>query len=92
MTRLLLSSALAGVLLAVLVAWSFRAYVAAAVEPAPARPTETTAELLEVALRACIEAGGQSSTGILEGVVVARCTPGALPHLGTLPVVSRGRP
>jgi hypothetical protein len=92
MTRLLLGSALAGVLLAVLVAWSFRAEVAAAAEPPPARPPESTAELLEAAVRGCVGAGGAASTGILDGVVVARCTPGALPHLGTFPAVSRGRP
>jgi hypothetical protein len=57
-----------------------------AVEPAAVR--ESTAELLEAAVRGCAEAGGLSSTGILDGVVVARCTPAALPHLGVGPAVA----
>lgn len=55
----------------------------------PQAPRETTAELLEAAVRGCVEGGGASSTGIRDGVVVARCTPAALPHLGTQPVVAR---
>lgn len=56
---------------------------------APQAPKESTAELLAHAVRGCVEGGGQSSTGIQDGVVLARCTPAALPHLGTLPVVRR---
>lgn len=89
MTRLLLGSALAGVALSVALAWSFRESVAYAADPPPATRMETTAELLEAAVRGCAAAGGRSSTGIQDGVVVARCTPAALPHLGTLPVVRR---
>ena len=54
----------------------------------PRIPKETTGELLAHAVRGCVEGGGQSSTGIRDGIVVARCRPAALPHLGTQPVVA----
>lgn len=56
---------------------------------APQVPKESTGELLAHAIRGCVEGGGQSSTGIQAGVVIARCVPAALPHLGTEPAVRR---
>ncbi|MBK8467937.1 MAG: hypothetical protein IPL32_19155 [Chloracidobacterium sp.] len=55
----------------------------------PRIPKESTGELLAHAVRGCVEGGGQSSTGIQAGVVLARCTPAALPHLGVEPIVRR---
>lgn len=52
----------------------------------PQVPRETTAELLEAAVRGCAAAGGRASTGIQAGVVISRCQPAALPHLGVLEV------
>lgn len=52
----------------------------------PRVPRETTAELLEAAVRGCAAAGGRASTGIQAGVVISRCQPAALPHLGVLEV------
>jgi hypothetical protein len=88
-TRLLALSAAAGLTLAAALAWSFRSEVAYADEPPPSRSRESTSELLEAAVRGCAAAGGRASTGIQAGVVVARCTPAALPHLGVVPVVRR---
>lgn len=55
----------------------------------PQAPKESTGELLAHAVRGCVEGGGQASTGIRDGIVVARCRPAALPHLGVEPIVRR---
>ena len=90
MTRLLLSSALAGVALAVALAWSFRSEVAYAREPAPAatRPMDASA-YVAAAVAGCSAGGGTWLQGVEDGVVVGRCYP--LPNVGVVPVANGAR-
>ena len=73
MTRLLIASAVAGVALSVAVAWSFRAEVASAAEPA--RPADSTAELVQASVRGCVEGLGLVEVGISDQVAIVRCRP-----------------
>ncbi len=74
MTRLLLASTLAGVLLVGLLAWSLRGEVAQAAEIAPVRE-ETQADVLEAATRGCVAGGGTAWMGREGNVMVFRCRP-----------------
>ena len=84
MTRLLLTAAVAGMALATLTAWSFRgADLAHAAEPA--RPADSTAELVQASVRGCVEGLGLVEVGVSDQVAIVRCRP----SLGVLPVGAR---
>lgn len=51
-----------------------------------ARPEESTGQVLYWVVRGCAEGGGKWSQGIESGVLVGRCLPAALPHLGVAAV------
>lgn len=63
----------AGMCLAAGLAWTLRDSVAYADEPA--RPTDSTADLVRASVRGCVEGLGLVEVGVSEQVAVVRCRP-----------------